>query len=95
MRDKISPVTVGLVTLIACAGLPVRMYRALATDAVFADLESGPDDGKAPHGLWGQLGWFVFLLVLASLLGFIVRSGYSLCFSCANGPGLAGPARSS
>ncbi len=72
LRDKIFPVTIGIVTLIACALLLLRMSRAPAGDAVFADLEAGGEDAEAPHGLWGTLGWFAFLLVLASLVGFIL-----------------------
>ncbi|MDU8945433.1 tripartite tricarboxylate transporter permease [Ovoidimarina sediminis] len=75
LRDKIFPVTVGIVTLIACAVLLFRMARAPADDAVFADLEAGPEDGGAPHGLWSTLGWFGLLLILASLLGFILALG--------------------
>ncbi len=72
LRDKIFPVTIGIVTLIACALLLLRMSRAPAGDAVFADLEAGGEDAEAPHGLWGTLGWFAFLLALASLVGFIL-----------------------
>jgi TctA family transporter len=72
MRDKIFPVTVGLVTLVACTVLILRMMRAPATDPVFADLEAGEEDGAAPHGLWTTLGWFGLLLALASLVGFII-----------------------
>ncbi len=75
LRDKIFPVTIGIVTLIACGLLIVRMSRAPATDAVFADLEAGDEDGNAAHGLWSTLGWFAFLLFLASLLGFILALG--------------------
>jgi hypothetical protein len=75
LRDKIFPVTVGLVTLVACAFLLLRMARAPADDPVFADLEAGEEDGNAPHGLWSTLGWFAFLLILASLVGFILALG--------------------
>ncbi|MEM8581416.1 MAG: tripartite tricarboxylate transporter permease [Pseudomonadota bacterium] len=72
LRDKIFPITVGLVTLISCGVLILRMMNAPASDPVFADLETGDDDGAAPHGLWGTLAWFGFLLGLASLVGFIL-----------------------
>ncbi len=72
MRDKIFPVTVGLVTLAACAVLILRMMRAPEGDAVFADLETGDEDGAAPHGLWSTLGWFFLLLVLSGLFGFVI-----------------------
>ena len=71
LRDKIFPVTIGLVTLAACAALIVRAVTAHPQDAIFADLEAGAD-GDAPHGLWETLGWFAFLLALASLTGFII-----------------------
>lgn len=72
LRDKIFPVTIGIVTLIACAALLVRMMKVPEGDAIFADLESGGDDARAPHGLWSTLGWFAFLLVLSALLGFVL-----------------------
>ncbi|KUF11144.1 tripartite tricarboxylate transporter permease [Pseudoponticoccus marisrubri] len=75
MRDKIFPVTIGLVTLAACALLLLRMSRAPAGDPVYADLEAGEEDGQAPHGLWGTLGWFALLLGLSALLGFILALG--------------------
>ncbi len=71
LRDKIFPVTVGLVTLVACAFLIVGMIRAPESDTLFADLESGGEDADAPHSLWGTLGWFVYLLAVSALLGFI------------------------
>lgn len=75
LRDKIFPITVGLVTLVACAILLIRMSRAPGDDPVFADLEAGAEDGSAPHGLLSTLGWFALLLILASLLGFILALG--------------------
>jgi putative tricarboxylic transport membrane protein len=78
LRDKIFPVTVGIVTLIACAALLVQMMQRPETDVVFADLERGGEDGAAPHGLWPTLGWFAFLLGLSALLGFILALGIFL-----------------
>jgi len=72
MRDKIFPVTVGIVTLIACAALILRMKARPETDVVFADLETGGDDAEAPHGLWATLAWFAFLLGASALVGFIL-----------------------
>jgi hypothetical protein len=72
LRDKIFPVTVGIVTLIACAALVVSMMRQPETSPVFADLESGGEDAEAPHGLWSTLGWFAFLLGLSALVGFVL-----------------------
>ncbi len=69
--DKIFPVTVGSVTLVCCFALLIRMIRAPETDPVFADRERG-EDGQADHGLWTTLSWFLGLLVLSSLVGFVL-----------------------
>jgi len=71
VSDKIFPVTVSSVTLICCFALLIRMMRASEGDAIFADREMG-EDGAAAHGLWATLSWFLGLLVLSSLLGFIL-----------------------
>ncbi len=70
--DKIFPVVVGTVTLVACLLLLWRMRRQPETDAAFVDRESGGEDASAPHGLWSTLAWFVFLLVLSGLFGFFI-----------------------
>ncbi len=70
--DKIFPLTVATVTLVACAVLLIRMRLVPETDDVFIDLESGGEDAAAPHGLWRTLGWFVALLGLSWLFGFII-----------------------
>jgi hypothetical protein len=72
--DKIFPVTVGLVTLVCGLVLLLRMIRAPEGHALFADMEKGGEDASAPHGLWATLGWFAFLLVLSSLLGFVIAA---------------------
>ncbi|MEM8849879.1 MAG: tripartite tricarboxylate transporter permease [Pseudomonadota bacterium] len=72
LRDKIFPVTVGIVTLIACATLLVQMMKQPETAPIFADMERGGDDAEAPHGLWATLGWFAFLLGLSALIGFVL-----------------------
>lgn len=71
VSDKIFPITVGLVGLLGCSALLIRMRLASERDAIFADFERGGEDGSAPHGLWWTLAWFAFLLVLASLVGFV------------------------
>jgi TctA family transporter len=71
VSDKIFPVTISSVTLICCFALLIRMMRTSEGDAVFADRETG-EDGEAGHGLWATLSWFLGLLVLSSLLGFIL-----------------------
>jgi hypothetical protein len=70
--DKVFPVTVGTVTLLACLALLWRMRRKPETDHVFVDLESAGGDAPAPHGLWATLAWFLFLLFLSGMFGFFV-----------------------
>jgi hypothetical protein len=70
--DKIFPVVVGTVTLLACFLLLWRMRRRSETDPAFVDLEAGGEDAKAPHGLWATLGWFIGLLVLSGVFGFFI-----------------------
>ncbi|MEM6974638.1 MAG: tripartite tricarboxylate transporter permease [Pseudomonadota bacterium] len=70
--DRIFPITVSIVGLVACLALFVRMLRGGAGDAVFADREASGEDANAPHGLWATLAWFAGLLVLTSLVGFIL-----------------------
>jgi hypothetical protein len=72
VSDKIFPLTVGIVTLIACAALLIRMRRAPETDLVFVDLEVGGADANSPHGLWATLFWFALLLALSGLAGFVI-----------------------
>ncbi|MEY3005228.1 MAG: hypothetical protein RLZZ491_2404 [Pseudomonadota bacterium] len=70
--DKIFPLTVGIVTLLGCLALLVRMVLRPESDDVFIDLEAGGDDGQAPHSLWSTLAWFFGLLALTGVFGFII-----------------------
>ena len=70
--DRIFPMTISFIALIACFILLIRMFSAPATDVVFADREAGGEDADAPHGLWATLAWFASLIVLSSLVGFIL-----------------------
>ncbi|MEQ8366284.1 MAG: tripartite tricarboxylate transporter permease [Roseicyclus sp.] len=70
--DKIFPLTIGIVTLIGCFTLLMRMIMVPESHPIFADNESGGEDAEAPHGLWTTLAWFAFLLVLSSLFGFVI-----------------------
>ena len=70
--DKIFPLTIGTVGIVATVLLLIRMMRAPEDDPVFADRESGGEDAEAPHGLWPTLAWFGALLVMSSLVGFIL-----------------------
>jgi len=78
MGDKIFPLTIGTVTLLACFTLLIQMRRAPETHEMFVDLESGGDDAKAPHGLWSTLAWFLGLLVLSGIFGLIIALGLFL-----------------
>ena len=73
--DKVFPLTVGIVTLLGCLALFARMMLKPETDDVFIDMETGGDDGEAPHSLWGTLAWFFGLLALTGLFGFVIALG--------------------
>ncbi|MFQ6550932.1 tripartite tricarboxylate transporter permease [Aestuariibius insulae] len=73
--DKIFPLTIATVGIIALCLVLLRMIRAPEGDDVFADREAAGEDANAPHGLWSTLGWFGGLLLLSSLLGFILALG--------------------
>lgn len=69
--DKIFPLTVGTITLAACLVLLWRMRVKPESDPAFVDLEAG-EEANAPNGLWATLAWFVGLLILSGLFGFII-----------------------
>lgn len=70
--DKVFPLTVGIVTLVACAIVLLKMRRAPETDPVFVDLETGGAEAKMPYGLWRTLFWFALLLALSLLFGLVI-----------------------
>jgi putative tricarboxylic transport membrane protein len=70
--DKIFPLTVATVGIIALCLLLLHMVRAPEGDVIFADRESNGEDANAPHGLGATLAWFGGLLVLSALVGFII-----------------------
>jgi TctA family transporter len=72
LGDKIFPLAVAVVTLLACVYLLIRMISLPATDPAFIDLETGGPDADALHGLWRTLSWFALLLGLSYLFGFII-----------------------
>ena len=72
--DKIFPALVCGAMTAAGLVLLVRMARRPAGDPLFADREAG-EDADAPRGLWPTLGWFVSLLLLTALLGFVLALG--------------------
>jgi len=72
LTDKVFPATIAGVALVATAILLFQMRTKPASDGIFADQEAHGDDSEAPHGLWQMLGWFVSLLALNSLFGFVI-----------------------
>jgi hypothetical protein len=48
------------------------MRRSPATNNLFFDVEVGGEEAEAPHGLWKTLAWFLSLLGLTALFGFII-----------------------
>ncbi len=70
--DKVFPVTVAGLSLLGVLALMVQMAFRPATDRVFMDNEARGEDAEAPHGLWSMLGWFVLLLLLTAIFGFIL-----------------------
>ena len=76
--DKIFPMFISAVAIMACLLSLVRMIRRPETDVIFADREVNGEDAMATHGLWSTLSWFASLLILTSLLGFILALGIFL-----------------
>ncbi len=72
MIDKVFPATVAGVALVATLLLLLQMRQQPATSPVFYDGEVASEDAKAPHGLWPMLSWFLSLLVLTGLFGFVI-----------------------
>jgi TctA family transporter len=72
LSDKIFPMFVSGVAVIASLLCLVNMMRKPETDVIFADREIHGDDASARYGLWSTLAWFASLLILTSLIGFIL-----------------------
>lgn len=72
LSDKVFPMFVSAVAIVACLLCLARMILRPETDEIFADREVYGDDADARHGLWSTLAWFAFLLLLTSLIGFIL-----------------------
>ena len=72
MTDKIVPLVIGSFSLLCCLALLVKMIRSPEGDPVFADREAAGDDAEAPHGLWLTLAWFLGLIALTWVVGFIL-----------------------
>lgn len=74
--DKIFPAAVAGAALLASLLLLLQMTLRSGPNALFADEERGRrDDQLVDFGLWATLGWFLLLLVLTSLVGFVFALG--------------------
>ncbi len=49
-----------------------RTTRGEPDRALFADAERAGEDASAPNGLWPTLAWFISLLALTALFGFVI-----------------------
>ena len=79
--DKVFPLTVGIVSLIACALLFVQMRFASETSSLFVDLEKDGPESTMPHKLWPTLFWFALLLGLALIFGMVIAlAGFFVSF---------------
>ena len=70
--DKVFPMTVAGFSLIGAIILLMQMKARSETDILFNDGEQHGEDAGAPIGLWPTLAWFVSLLVLTALFGFVI-----------------------
>ncbi|MEM1383055.1 MAG: tripartite tricarboxylate transporter permease [Pseudomonadota bacterium] len=71
-NDKIFPAVVSGVGLLCALAILWQMRRAPEDHALFTDGEIAGEDAAAPHGLWSTLAWFLGLLVLSAVFGFVV-----------------------
>ena len=79
--DKVVPLVIGTVALLACLVLSVQMIVRPEGDAVFADKEVAGEDADAPGGLWGALAWLAGLIIATGLVGYILAlCGFLLSF---------------
>ena len=79
--DRVFPMFVGGVSIVATALVLVQMIRRPESERIFADKEAAGEDAEASHGLWGTLAWFAGLLLLTTLVGFILAlAGFLIVF---------------
>ena len=76
--DRVFPVFVAGVSLVAIVILLVQMMFLDETSHLFADRENSGEEKNAAYTLWPTLAWFAFLLMVTSLLGFIIALGVFL-----------------
>ena len=72
LGDKIFPMFVSAIAIVACLARLVSMICKSASDVLFADREVYGDAADARYGLWSTLAWFASLRILTSLIGFIL-----------------------
>jgi len=77
--DKVVPLVIGTVALLACLVLSVQMIVRPEGDAVFADKEVAGEDADAPGGLWGALAWLAGLIIATGLVGYILCNQSPTC----------------
>lgn len=70
--DKVFPLTMAGLSLVGALILLAQMRGRPETDPLFADGERTGEDAGAPIGLRSTLGWFVSLLALTALFGFVI-----------------------
>ncbi len=81
MTDKIVPLVIGGITLVALLILLGQMLMRAEGDTIFADKEMAGEDADAPYGLWGTLAWFAGLIAATYVLGFILAlAGFLVTF---------------
>ncbi len=71
-NDRVFPATVSGFALLGSLILLAQMRFAPESHTIFNDHEYHGDDAKADAGLWRSLAWFVSLLVLTALFGFVI-----------------------
>jgi len=67
--DRVFPRFVSGVAIVCCVILLVQMMIRPETHALFADREVEED---SRFGLWSTLAWFMALLILTALVGFVI-----------------------
>ncbi|MBY8974581.1 tripartite tricarboxylate transporter permease [Rhodobacteraceae bacterium NNCM2] len=70
--DKVFPATVAGLSLVAALILLIQMRWRPESDPLFTDNEVMGEEAQAPHALWTTLGWFLSLLILTALFGFVI-----------------------
>jgi TctA family transporter len=70
--DKVFPLAVAGLSGLAGIFLLIQMRHHPQTHSLFSDNEIHGEDASAPAGLWTSLGWFLSLLVLTALFGFVI-----------------------